>query len=349
MPYANFYANKISAEIGTTENTITVDALPRDSAGAVITSGRLVLEARNKDKREIIKYTGVSGTTLTGVLRGQGGTAAKVHLKGAIVEMNPTAEDWEEALGVPNDITLRSSEMAGNFVVSDTGVIAQVSGLNGSFSNITYYINGIRYSKTGIPNKTYTASKDTYVFIDTTGTITYTEVEVDATPPALPANSVLVAKVTTGASAITYIADLRPLTVVSSYLPKAGAYRQDGIIFSNGNTKLVFDKIEFNIGDGYNASNGRFTAPRSGFYDVRYTIHANTGASERVFPLIFKNGAEFKWGTSTAFNSTESGSIFSNIIYLKANEYIEFYVWSSGAVSVTTGQWRQYMSITMIP
>ena len=81
MPYANFYANKISAEIGTTENTITVDALPRDSTGAVITSGRLVLEARNKDKREIIRYTAVSGATLTGVLRGQGGTAAKVHQK----------------------------------------------------------------------------------------------------------------------------------------------------------------------------------------------------------------------------------------------------------------------------
>lgn len=98
--FANFYANKLSTDIGASDTTIRVDALPRDTSGSVITAGRLVLEARNKDKREIIRYTGVSGTDLTGVLRGRGGTIAKVHLKGAIVEMNPTAEDFEEALGL---------------------------------------------------------------------------------------------------------------------------------------------------------------------------------------------------------------------------------------------------------
>lgn len=102
MGYGNFQATKLSTDIGASDNTIKLDVLPKDKTGAVITSGRLVLEARSADRREIIRYTGIDlGTvSVTGVLRGQGGIAAKPHLKGALVEMNPTAEDFEEALGL---------------------------------------------------------------------------------------------------------------------------------------------------------------------------------------------------------------------------------------------------------
>ena len=79
------------------------------------------------------------------------------------------------------------------------------SGLVGTFSDITYYINGFRYQKTGIPNKTYTASKDTYVFIDTNGVVTYSEVANGATAPSTPASSILVAVVVTSAGAITSV------------------------------------------------------------------------------------------------------------------------------------------------
>ena len=92
-----------------------------------------------------------------------------------------------------------------NWILPNTGIITQSSGLIGTFSNINYYISGKKYSKTSIANKTYTATKDTYVFINASGTVTYTEVTVGAAAPATPANSVLVAVVTTNASAITNI------------------------------------------------------------------------------------------------------------------------------------------------
>ena len=94
MGYQNFYATKLSNDIGASDTSIVVDQAPTE------TSGRLVLEARNPTQREIIKYLGVSGNTLTGVTRGQGGTSAKPHIKSTLVEMNATAEDLSEALGL---------------------------------------------------------------------------------------------------------------------------------------------------------------------------------------------------------------------------------------------------------
>lgn len=92
-----------------------------------------------------------------------------------------------------------------NWILPNTGIISQVSGLIGAFSDIQYYISGKKYSKTGIANKTYTATKDTYVSINAAGVVTYTEVTVGAAAPAVPANSVVAARVTTSGSAITSV------------------------------------------------------------------------------------------------------------------------------------------------
>lgn len=92
-----------------------------------------------------------------------------------------------------------------NWILPNTGIISQVSGLIGAFSDIQYYISGKKYSKTGIANKTYTATKDTYVSINAAGVVTYTEVTVGAAAPAVPANSVVAAIVTTSGSAITNV------------------------------------------------------------------------------------------------------------------------------------------------
>lgn len=90
MAFQNFYSSKISTDIGAGDNTITVDSAP------TATSGRMVLESRNPTQREIIKYTGVAGDTLTGVTRGEGGTSAKNHTKGALIQQNATAEDLQD-------------------------------------------------------------------------------------------------------------------------------------------------------------------------------------------------------------------------------------------------------------
>ena len=117
MGHQNFFATRLTTDIGASDTTITLETAPTE------TSGRLVLEARNPTQREIIKYTGVAGNDITGVTRGEGGTSAKTHTRNALVEMNLIAEDiqdlydaydsfvasnangWVDLLSAPNTVT----------------------------------------------------------------------------------------------------------------------------------------------------------------------------------------------------------------------------------------------------
>ena len=60
--------------------------------------------------------------------------------------------------------------------------------------------------------KTYTASKDTYVYLDFTGTYSYEEVANNAAQPTTPDNSILLAKVVTDATDVSSVTDLRQTT-----------------------------------------------------------------------------------------------------------------------------------------
>lgn len=64
------------------------------------------------------------------------------------------------------------------------------------------YINGTRVVVAAVSSRTFTASKDTYVYVDNTGAITYSEVSNNAASPTFPANSILLAIIVTGASTI---------------------------------------------------------------------------------------------------------------------------------------------------
>lgn len=146
--------------------------------------------------------------------------------------------------------TVQNLTASRNWVLPGTGVITQNTGLIGSLSNIKYYINGRPYEKTSIADKTYVATRDTYVFIDTAGTVTYTDVAVGAAAPATPANSVLVGVVTTNASAITVI-----------------SVRNHGAIAS--------DSIDFTtLAPSYFSGTGAsiaVTAPYNCIFEVEYT------------------------------------------------------------------------------
>lgn len=98
----------------------------------------------------------------------------------------------------------KPSDNSGSWVVSG-GAVAQTSGLTGSFSDIVYYVLGLRYTRTSVANKLYLASKDTYVDIGIDGTVDYNDVANGATAPVLAANHIRIAKVVTNGSAITSV------------------------------------------------------------------------------------------------------------------------------------------------
>lgn len=110
----------------------------------------------------------------------------------------------------------RADEMAYDFVYSGMVWSADSIGStrNGSMTSGTIYINGRRLSISAVSARSFTASKDTYVDLldnlDGTGTLVYTEVANGATAPSLASNSVRIAMLVTGASAITAVWDRAP-------------------------------------------------------------------------------------------------------------------------------------------
>ena len=198
MGYQNFFATRLFTDIGAADTTITLENPPTP------TEGYLVLEARNTSKREIISYTGVSGNDITGVARGVGGTSATDHTKNSLVEMNVVAEDLEAALAVPDDIITRFDEVVSDHVASGL-VWTDDTGLTADLSAGVAYINGIRLVIAAVPNHTFTASKDTYVDLGDNGVLDYNEVSNNATPPALAASHLRLARVVTDGSNTTSI------------------------------------------------------------------------------------------------------------------------------------------------
>lgn len=73
---------------------------------------------------------------------------------------------------------------------------------NASMTALVCYINGKRVSASAVTARAFTASKDTYVDVDDSGTISYTEVANNAASPALAANSIRLAIICTGGSSI---------------------------------------------------------------------------------------------------------------------------------------------------
>ena len=81
----DFFSTNLSANITAAATTVGLD-----STTNLPTSGWVIIDREFSDKREIIKYTGISSLDLTGVSRGQRGTTAVVHTAGAIVEQVTT-------------------------------------------------------------------------------------------------------------------------------------------------------------------------------------------------------------------------------------------------------------------
>lgn len=95
------------------------------------------------------------------------------------------------------------------------------------------YVNGTRLDQAAIAARAYTASRDTYVDLSASGTVTYVEVANNAAEPALTPNSIRLFKVVTSATQITSIVDMRPPNPFSSH--KQGL----GLVWVAGNTLRV--------------------------------------------------------------------------------------------------------------
>lgn len=90
-PTTNFWSSSLNGAINDTVDTITLN-----STSGLQSPGFLIIDRENgtgtvtANAREVIKYTGISGSDLTGVTRGADGSTARSHSDGALVEATLT-------------------------------------------------------------------------------------------------------------------------------------------------------------------------------------------------------------------------------------------------------------------
>jgi len=120
------------------------------------------------------------------------------------------------AFNVATNPETREDELMGDIVVS--GLIWTVtSGLTGAMTSGVAYVDGKRLVVPAVASYVFTASRDTYVYIDNTGSVQYNPQTTGAIQPATPAGYTLIAKVITNATNITSIYDVRTTSQASAW------------------------------------------------------------------------------------------------------------------------------------
>ena len=103
---------------------------------------------------------------------------------------------------------------------------------------------------------------------------------------------------------------------------------QDGTHpFSTTGADMLFDKRTTNRGSVYTASNGRFTAPITGLYRLKYTfLRDDSSAGNVTYFGVFKNGAQLLEAGGASYTSagTTNYSVTTNetVVSLNATDYL---------------------------
>jgi len=127
-------------------------------------------------------------------------------------------------------------------------------------------------------------------------------------------------------------------------LPSSGAD-------SSTNDTIVFNQVQLNIGNAYNSSNGRFTAPVAGIYSFSFfavTAGASGGAqpaNSSALAYFYKNNADAGFGRmqSRVNVQTSYANIAGTIaISLAVNDYVNIHVASQFILVAHSQHYNQF-------
>ena len=209
----------------------------------------------------------------------------------------------------------------------------QTSGLIGTMSSGVIYAGTssaiYRVSVSGIGSYTFTASKDTYIDIDYNGNIYYGAVTNNGTAPTMTANAIRIAKVVTGASAISSVVqagvDNINTTGVLDYIYNTNPNAQPLYTIANtgtaGGTFFYQNTAGHKEFYGYTNSlsvNSTFTVVfPSSFYSVApsYISLTNVGSAANVMTSYVVTGTVAVTGFSlyNNTNSSDAQPIYINV------------------------------------
>lgn len=156
-------------------------------------------------------------------------------------------------------------------------------------------INGKVVSVDAIANRAFTASKDTYHYIDENGASTFTEVSNNAASPTAPANAILCGIIVTGATNIAAAGSINQgslqtvLPVVSSQYLR-GCDTNGVPIYNTNPVELTFQRVctsspvpnvEADVAGG--TVTFTLAKPAKIFIDLYAHVQLNSGATRNIF------------------------------------------------------------------
>jgi hypothetical protein len=137
--------------------------------------------------------------------------------------------------------------------------------------------------------------------------------------------------------------------------PAFSAYRgaSSQSISNATNTKVQINTEEFDTASCFDpTTNFRFTPTTAGYYQVSGNVNYDPAATGKFFCAIYKNGTEYKGGTSVPFVATQflTGAV-SAVVYLNGStDYVELYTFQSsgGALTLYDSQSFTYFQAVMV-
>lgn len=92
-------------------------------------------------------------------------------------------------------------------------------------------------------------------------------------------------------------------------------YLKNSISSLQKNQKLIYDNVIANIGEGYDTTTGKFTAPKDGVYSFTWTYLTKKGA--RAYIGGFIDGKQVVWGVMEDQTATWASSTGHLVVRMK--------------------------------
>ena len=130
--------------------------------------------------------------------------------------------------------------------------------------------------------------------------------------------------------------------------PAFSAYANGGTSITGGAfTKIPCNVEEFDTNSNYdNATDYRFTPTVAGYYQVNAQVMITSAVTSRMVPIIYKNGAAFRYGND--MNVTQYSSSVSTLVYMNGTtDYIELYVYAATTATLSNAGLGNYFQASM--
>jgi hypothetical protein len=299
----------------------------------------LVIDPDVSSKREIVKCA-IDGTAVTSIDRAQDGTAAVAHTSGAKIIMAWT-KSHHEALkdGTDlNDNIITAAKLDANLLAG--WLLLAASGTR--VSNTSFTVSGDVTDQIAVGDKlkiTDTTTKYLYVTAVTYGAPNTTITVTGGTDYVVDGNP----------TNIYYSKAVSSVGFPNNMIARARAKRSTNQTIGTGSwTKVQLNSKTFDVGSNFdNATNYRFTAPITGYYQVNASTQWVDPAGSDFYTKIYKNGSGIATAASHNITANIITQSLSDVVQLNAAEYVELYVYQGSGGNKSINK-ETYMSVALL-